>query len=59
MDIREAEIVLLKKDVQLLKQEIKELTMRLSAVKVIVHNVNPVCSQKILDLVEGCKEGGC
>lgn len=41
-----------------LEAEVKDLTMRLSAIKVIVTKITPVCSQKLQELLwslEGCK----
>lgn len=44
----------LENEITRLKEEIKDLTMRLSAVKVMVTKITPVCSEKLLQLLESC-----
>lgn len=46
-------------EIAYLKEQNKDLLMRLSAIKVIVTRVNPVCSEKLqqlLSICEGCKD---
>ena len=41
-----------------LESQVQDLTMRLSAVKIITQKISPVCSQKLqqlLETMEGCK----
>ena len=40
-----------------LEAEVKDLTMRLSAIKVIVTKITPTCSEKLRHLLEDCE--GC
>jgi hypothetical protein len=40
-----------------LKEQVRDLTMRLSAVKVIVNKINPLCAEKLQKLLEECE--GC
>ena len=47
----------LTKENALLKAELHDLTMRLAAIKTILTRVNPVCSQKLMKLLEECE--GC
>lgn len=47
----------LQRELDLLKAENQDLTMRLAAIKTILTRVNPVCSQKLLKLIEDCE--GC
>jgi len=44
-------------EIKALKSQLHDLTMRLSAVKVIVTKINPVCSEKLQKLFEECE--GC
>ena len=47
----------LEQRVKELEAENKDLQMRLSAIKVIVTKINPVCSEKLQKLLEACE--GC
>jgi hypothetical protein len=50
----------MKNEIMILKEQNKDLLMRLCAIKTIVTKVNPVCSEKLqqlLDVCEGCKDG--
>ena len=41
-----------------LEAQVKGLTMRLSAIKVITQKIDPICSQKLQEMLwslEGCK----
>lgn len=56
--MREEEEFELKNEVKVLREEIQDLRMRLSAIKVIVNSVEPICSEKfktLLEYCEGCK----
>ena len=44
-------------EIRVLREEIKDLTMRLSAIKVITSKVSPVCSEKLRKMMEECE--GC
>ena len=47
----------MKDELAVLRTENHDLTMRLAAIKTILTRVNPVCSQKLLKLIEDCE--GC
>lgn len=47
-------IKFLENENRFLRDENKTLTMRLSAVKVIVNMINPVCTQKLEELMNTC-----
>lgn len=40
-----------------LENQVKDLTMRLSAIKVITTKIEPICSQRLQELLEACE--GC
>lgn len=42
---------------RILKEQIQDMTMRLSAIKVIVTKITPTCSEKLRHLLEDCE--GC
>lgn len=44
-----------------LEAQVKDLTIRLSAIKVITQKIDPICSQKLQEMLwslEGCKGDG-
>lgn len=45
----------LQNEIKILKDEIQDLRMRLSAIKVITTRVEPVCSEKLKTLLESCE----
>lgn len=47
----------LRNEVNALREEVHDLRMRLSAIKVIVTRIEPVCSEKFKTLLEACE--GC
>lgn len=47
----------LRNEVLSLKEEVKDLRMRLSAIKIIVTRIEPICSEKFTTLLESCE--GC
>ena len=44
-------------EIRFLREQNKDLTMRLSAIKVIVSKITPICSDKLQQLLETCE--GC
>ena len=44
----------LSNEIRVLKDQNKDLIMRLSAIKVIVTKINPVCSEKLQQLLDTC-----
>lgn len=40
-----------------LEAEVRDIRMRLSAIKVITNKIHPVCSQRLQELLEECE--GC
>lgn len=52
------QIETLKRENEILKEELKNCHMTLAAIKTLVHRNSPLCSQKLsqlLDACEGCK----
>ena len=47
----------LRNEVKTLREEVKDLIMRLSAIKIIVTKIEPVWSEKFKTLLEACE--GC
>ena len=41
---------------RVLKEENKDLFMRLSAIKTIINKVNPICSQKLESMLNECED---
>ena len=44
-------------EIKYLREQVKDLTMRLSAIIVIVNKVSPLCSEKLQQLLDECE--GC
>lgn len=44
-------------EIRFLREQNKDLNMRLSAIKVITNKIHPVCSQRLQELLEECE--GC
>jgi len=48
------EIRVLNNEIRVLKDQTRDLIMRLSAIKVIVTRINPVCAEKLQQLLDTC-----
>lgn len=46
----------LNNEIRILKDEIKDLTMRLSAIKVIVTKIEPSCSNKLENYLKAARQ---